>query len=213
MRDVNSGDSCRKEILLLRTTTVVKRPILLVPGIGLYIYTEKNMDYKSEITFRCGEFNITRKMILSFSESLLNIASILYSSLVEGDLDTFYFRFRFDGDYYITRRDEQDTLFGYSHSKYYILDDECFQNAIKRGGNTAVFELVTPRRQAEIVFDMEIGGISGGDQKEKSSLLGGEGILLADTLTAREASFDEIKELCDRQYPIVKKFHRYQRPR
>ena len=174
---------------------------------------EKNMNYKSEITFRCGEFNITRKMILSFSESLLNIASILYSSLVEGDLDTFYFRFRFDEDYYITRRDEQDTLFGYSHSKYYILDDECFQNAIIRGGNTAVFELGTPRRQAEIVFDMEIGGISGNDQKEKSSLLGGEGILLADTLTAREASFDEIKELGDRQYPTVMKFHRYQRPR
>ncbi len=171
------------------------------------------MDYKAEITFKCSEFDITRKMSVSFSEPLLNIASLLYSSLVEGDLDTFYFTFKFDGAYYITRRDEQDTLFGYSHSEYYILDDECFQNAVVRGGKEALFTLVTPKRQEEVVFEMEIGNISGADKKEKSSLLGGDGILVAETLEKKEADFDQIKSLSDKQYPIVKKFHKYARPK
>ncbi len=184
-----------------------------MPGIGFYIRRKNNMNYKAEVTFRCEEFGIVRKMNLSFSEVLLDVASLLYSSIVEGDLDLFYFRFRFDDVCYITRRDEQDTLFGYSHSEYYILDDECFQNAVVRGGQKAVFELITPKRQAEIVFEMDIGTISAGEDKEKSSLTGGEGILLAEGPAHKDADFDQILALSQKQYPIVKKFHRYKRPK
>ena len=98
------------------------------------------MDYLCVATFR--KVGIERRIELSLKDSLYDLALLLFGSLVCTEaLEDYQFEFVFGEDRYITRKDEQESLFGYSTDHYHILDDETLQNAIVRKAASACFKI------------------------------------------------------------------------
>jgi hypothetical protein len=167
------------------------------------------MDYETEAVFHCEEFSLTRKVRLSFSCSLADLAFLLYGSLVDQDhLSDYSFLLRFGEDIYITRMDEQGTLYGYSSQNYHILEEESFLNAIVRKADTGSFEIIDLGRQSNVVFTMTLGPIRETSEKRKPELSEGNGLFGKD-LKVRKADEKEVESNLSASLPLLRKQYRF----
>ncbi len=163
------------------------------------------MNYQSELTFYCDEKKMTRKINIGFNSSLLDMAFLLYASLVKEEKQSeFSFLFRFGEDIYITRKDEQENLYGYSDEHYHILEEESFMNAVVRKSSSASFEIVYLKRASNLVFDMSMGEIKSSDEKTKPMFLSGSS-LLGSELQLLSSSEKDVEENIRKSFPELRK--------
>lgn len=149
-------------------------------------------DLKGTVTFRTESGDLYRKLEVRFDSSLLDVALLLLSSLVrKKDLPLFHFRLAFGDEDYVTRKDEQNDLYGYSTTKYHVLDDESLQNAALRNSGPGLFILYRLDRPEDVVLTMALDDVGPATEKEKPRLMDGAG-LLRDDYTVEKASFSDI---------------------
>lgn len=161
------------------------------------------MDYLCVATFR--KVGIERRIALSLKDSLYDLALLLFGSLVCTEvLEDYQFEFVFGEDRYITRKDEQESLFGYSTDHYHILDDETLQNAIVRKAASACFKIFSCGRQDDIVLEMDIGELHPAYDKHLPMLLCGEGII-GKEYSIQALSSDDVREMMEKNVPILRK--------
>lgn len=169
------------------------------------------MNYAFRITFRKGD--LFRTIAIDMETSLYDLALLLMSSLVDKeDLDTYSFFLQFGEDSYLTRKDEQESLFGYSTTHYHILDDESFHNVIVRKADSGSFQIVDRGKQNNLVLDMEVGEMIPSPDKTEARLIDGSGVLEKD-YRIKEMAFSAILKNTERNLPLLKKAFRYRRPK
>ena len=154
-----------------------------------------------------------RKFRLDLETSLYDLALLLYSSLVrEKNQEDYSFQFVFGEDSYVTRKDEQDDLFGYSTRHYHVLDDESFKNAIIRQSNSASFQIIKRSLPENYVMSMELGELMPTEESIPLKLIDGEGII-AEDYRIIPADFQEIIREEENNLPVLRRRFRYKRPK
>lgn len=154
-----------------------------------------------------------RKFLLDLETSLYDLALLLYSSLVkEKNQEDYSFQFVFGEDSYVTRKDEQDDLFGYSTRHYHVLDDESFKNAIIRQSNSASFQIIKRSLPENYVMSMELGELMPTEESIPLKLIDGEGII-AEDYRIIPADFQEIIREEENNLPVLRRRFRYKRPK
>lgn len=166
-------------------------------------------NYISEVTFATKDKSLSRTILLPFRTRLDKVASLLYASMVEEeDIEEYTFLFRFGDEIYITRKEEQESGYGYSSSAYHLLEEETFFNVLFRKVNSASFELSSLKEKENLVLDMEMGPIKLNEEKKKLALLDGKGKVGKDYVIV-PSSFAEIEKRAKKNLPLVRKASLY----
>lgn len=166
--------------------------------------------YKATLTIESTSKKIKRTYTLPFMTSLYDLALNVYSSLIKEESDKYSFLFRFDDKVYISRKDEQESLYGYSDDSYHVLESETFFNVALSNPKKSTFEIIDYSKQDNLVLEMNLSDIKPMDEKEKFSLIDAEGILDKE-LKEKDCSFDEIIRIQKKSLPTIKKTYKYQR--
>lgn len=165
--------------------------------------------YQAKMKVYQEDMKIERVFRFSFAHTLYELALQLYASLVESSQQEKYgFFFCFDHERYITRKDEQEMLYGYSDYTYHILEQEAFLNIVLRNPKQLSFEIVDLSRPDNIVFSIEVSDIEPQLEKMKPSLLQARGIL-GEKLCPQEATYEEILRNQEKSLPALKKAYRF----
>lgn len=165
------------------------------------------MDYSCTLTFQNG--TLFRKIVCSMTDSLFDIALLLYSSLVAEDCqDDYQFSFVFGEDVYITRKDEQESLYGYSTEHYHVLEQECLRNVIIRNPSSALFRVTCLSLPEDFDLDMAIEFQEAKADEKTPVLIDGNAILMKDYQIA-DRDFSEIQTLATKAFPTLRKKRKY----
>lgn len=165
------------------------------------------MNYLCKLKFRKGK--LSRTIQAGMTDSLYDIAILLYASLVHEDFqDEYLFSFVFGEDSYITRKDEQESLFGYSTEHYHVLEQECLRNVILRNPSSALFRITSLKRPDDLDLEMDIEFDDSERQDKSIRLIDGAGILIKNYGIV-DCSFPKIKEMTTKNLPTTKKLRKY----
>ncbi|GEM_PF-1266204 len=165
--------------------------------------------YKAKLRVYQKDMDIERVFLFSFSHTLYELALNLFASLVaEEEQEKYSFFFSFDQERYITRKDEQELLYGYSDRDYHILEQEAFLNIVLRNPKQLSFEIVDLSRRDNIVFDLDVEEIQPQLEKMKPILFAGHGFL-GKNLNREDKEWKEIVDNQRKSLPLLKKAYRF----
>lgn len=166
--------------------------------------------YKADLVLTSEQYRIERKIQVRFRTSLYDLATFLFTSIVKREArEDYSFLFRFDGAVYLTRKEEQESLYGYSDGTYHLLDEESFLNIVLRNPSKLTFELSDYSSKGNLVFSIAVNAITRADQEDDIVLLGGCNFLSRNR-KEESAALSSIVSMVEKDWKEVKKENKYQ---
>lgn len=165
--------------------------------------------YKAELVLTSNRYQIQRKVQVRFQASLFDLAAFLFASMVKREArEDLSFLFRFDDTVYLTEKEEQETLYGYSDGTYHLLDQESFLNIVLRNPKKLSFEISDYSSKGNLVFPITVNAITRADKEDDIILLDGKNILSEDR-KEESATLSSIVSMVEKDWKEVKKANRY----
>ncbi len=165
--------------------------------------------YKAELILYSENYPIERKIQVRFKASLYDLATFLFTSLMEKEVrEKYSFLFRFDDTIYLTKKEEQETGYGYSDGTYHLLDEESFLNVVLRNPKKLFFELSDYSAKGNLVFPMSVTSVTRADDEDDIVLLDGKNIL-GENRKEESVPLSSIAALIQKDWKEVKKENRY----